>query len=94
MLEKRILINEDGIPMMEIKTNSYTVVRRPLNAGEQADFDAGQKEGLSAEVEVKTEGGASKAPPVVSPPLAETAPKTKVKTKAKHKSKPLGAPSG
>lgn len=99
MLEKRILINEDGNPVMEIKTNSHTVVRRGLTEDEQKAFDASLQKEPSAEVENKKEG-APTLPPVVSLPQtvkavktedSKPAPKTGPKTPSK-KAASIGAP--
>jgi hypothetical protein len=79
MLEKRILINEAGDPIMEIKTDSYTVVRRALNEEELVAFNAQQKETLPNEADVVTEAPVKEAP--------------KAKAVAKAKAKKPAAPA-
>lgn len=95
MLEKRILINAAGVPIMETRTNSHTVVRRALSAEERVAFDASQKESLSAEVSEKKEGVASELPPIVSEPVAVGKPtpvEAVPKAKAKKADRPVGKP--
>ena len=95
MLEKRVIIDaETGIPVLEVKTNSYTIKRRPLNEEELAAYAKRQKDAISAEAPVveEKEEAAPAAPPAPAEETAEEAPKPKAKATRKRAKPDVGAP--
>jgi hypothetical protein len=81
MLDRRIILLEDGTPIMETKTNEYTTYRRKLNKEELAAFNARrQAEAPPVAVSEAKEGAETSPPEPPEKPAAGARTRGKAKT--------------